>query len=167
MTAETIIDTEVQRRTFVATGTHKFTGPVLVDVVITAHESDTRPVIDSTYSVQVDGRHAFGGPERHLDERGLPEGFERLFLNAREIVGAHKRDAGGPGLDWCPTCGRRIRDFDEDGMEADDGQRWCQRHAPGYETVAALGLDRPHRTPAEVLAGLEADGILQVVELDR
>lgn len=29
----------------------------------------------------------------------------------------------------CPTCNRRIRDFDGNGMEAIDGQRWCIDHA--------------------------------------
>lgn len=158
---ETITDTEVIRRTFVATCrgigsmTHYVVGPVLVDVVITCHDSDTRPYITPTYSVKVDGAHRFGGPESHLDERGLPSDFERLFLNPREIIGGHKRDAGGPGADWCPTCGRRVRDFDEDGMEADDGQRWCQVHHAGHQAAEA------------VLDGLEADGILQrVVECE-
>lgn len=32
-------------------------------------------------------------------------------------------------LDHCPTCGRRIRDYDDDGMEAITGQRWCIEHA--------------------------------------
>lgn len=31
-------------------------------------------------------------------------------------------------LDYCPVCGTFILDFDEAGMEAEDGQRWCRRH---------------------------------------
>lgn len=28
-------------------------------------------------------------------------------------------------LDHCPQCGRRIGDHDDDGVELDNGQRWC------------------------------------------
>jgi hypothetical protein len=38
--------------------------------------------------------------------------------------------------DNCPTCGRRITDFDELGCEAPDGQRWCIEHA--LEKLAEL-----------------------------
>lgn len=31
-------------------------------------------------------------------------------------------------LDHCPTCDRRVGDWDESGMEASDGQRWCLDH---------------------------------------
>lgn len=32
--------------------------------------------------------------------------------------------------DNCPTCGRRIVDTDDNGCEADNGQRWCRDHRP-------------------------------------
>lgn len=41
-------------------------------------------------------------------------------------------------LDHCPTCGRRITDFDPNGCELDSGQRWCLDH--GRE-ANALPLD--------------------------
>ncbi len=34
------------------------------------------------------------------------------------------------GLDNCPGCGKRIKDFDEDGYECHNGQRWCGTHHP-------------------------------------
>lgn len=39
-------------------------------------------------------------------------------------------------LDNCPKCGRRIKDTDEVGCEAPDGQRWCIDHA--LEELARL-----------------------------
>lgn len=40
------------------------------------------------------------------------------------------------GPDNCPTCNRRIKDDDELGCEAPDGQRWCIEHA--LEELARL-----------------------------
>jgi len=34
-----------------------------------------------------------------------------------------------PNLDECPLCNKRIKDFDEGGCEAPNGQRWCIEHA--------------------------------------
>jgi hypothetical protein len=34
-----------------------------------------------------------------------------------------------PSLDDCPSCGKRIKDFDELGCEDGSGQRWCVGHA--------------------------------------
>lgn len=34
------------------------------------------------------------------------------------------------GLDRCPTCSRRINDFDPKGCELESGQRWCLVHLP-------------------------------------
>lgn len=31
--------------------------------------------------------------------------------------------------DHCPTCGRHIRDFDDNSLEREDSQRWCMTHA--------------------------------------
>lgn len=31
-------------------------------------------------------------------------------------------------LDNCPTCDRRITDFDANGCELDNAQRWCLDH---------------------------------------
>jgi hypothetical protein len=39
----------------------------------------------------------------------------------------------GVSLDNCPVCARRIYDNDSDGMEMEDGQRWCVQHAPSSE----------------------------------
>jgi hypothetical protein len=33
--------------------------------------------------------------------------------------------------DYCPRCGRRIRDYDVRGREADNGQRDCNGPCPG------------------------------------
>lgn len=30
--------------------------------------------------------------------------------------------------DNCPTCDRRIYDYDDNGMEHESGQRWCRSH---------------------------------------
>jgi hypothetical protein len=52
--------------------------------------------------------------------------------------------APGASLDNCPTCGRRITDTDDRGMEADNGQRWCIVHhlAELAERPRALDYDR-------------------------
>ncbi len=47
-----------------------------------------------------------------------------------------------PLLDDCPACGRRIKDSDETGCEAPDGQRWCINHA-----LDALVEYRPRPRP--------------------
>ena len=39
-----------------------------------------------------------------------------------------------PTPDNCPTCGRRIGDYDDDGMEDFDGQRWCRAHHEAFLT---------------------------------
>ena len=41
-------------------------------------------------------------------------------------------------LDNCPTCGRRITDFDMTGCETDSGQRWCLVHLPHSRLRCAL-----------------------------
>lgn len=43
-------------------------------------------------------------------------------------------------LDNCPTCGRRITDFDMTGVEGigDGGQRWCIKHLPDDHPQAYL-----------------------------
>jgi hypothetical protein len=45
-------------------------GPVLVDVVTLDAGARFTPI----YVVEIDGRHAFGGPVDHLDAAGLPPG---------------------------------------------------------------------------------------------
>jgi hypothetical protein len=44
-----------------------------------------------------------------------------------KLQGFYVRPKQSP--DECPTCGKRIKDFDELGCEAPDGQRWCVEHA--------------------------------------
>ena len=40
--------------------------------------------------------------------------------------------------DLCPTCGRRITDYDMTGCETPSGQRWCMEHLPPDQTPPAL-----------------------------
>jgi hypothetical protein len=71
---------ELERRHFAARSTGfrqdgtEVIGPVLFDVVVTQTTNDeTGQVYAATYSVEIDGRHQFGGFARHLDD-GLPSG---------------------------------------------------------------------------------------------
>jgi len=49
-------------------------------------------------------------------------------------------------LDHCPTCRRRITDFDNDGCETESGQRYCLRHVPHADYPHEPG--RLHDCPA-------------------
>lgn len=84
---ETITTTEQARMHFIGrssghnNGGSWVFGPVLVDVVLSCHVSDTRAIIDDTYSVEIDGRHQYGGPTRHLNLDDLPK-----FLDVVQLV---------------------------------------------------------------------------------
>jgi hypothetical protein len=56
-------------------------------------------------------------------------------------------------MDNCPTCGKRIYDFDEEGCEAPSGQRYCREHVPAdvHEEMMAESAER--RTLATHPAG--------------
>lgn len=41
-------------------------------------------------------------------------------------------------LDLCPSCGRRIGDHDDDGFEAESGQRFCLAHRPGEDVSSKV-----------------------------
>lgn len=75
---ETITTTEVERQHFIGrsrghnNGATWVIGPVLVDVVQFAHVSDKRPMIEDTYSIEIDGRHQCGGPARLLAADATP-----------------------------------------------------------------------------------------------
>lgn len=48
------------------------------------------------------------------------------------------------GPDNCPSCGRRISDYDPEGCEAPTGQRYCLIHVPDEVKRAAaaeMGLE--------------------------
>ena len=57
-------------------------------------------------------------------------------------------------LDFCPTCGRRISDYDENGTEREDGQRWCRDHyLAAREGVATCDVcGKIEHTPEELAA---------------
>jgi hypothetical protein len=49
-----------------------------------------------------------------------------------------------PSLDRCPTCGRRITDYDPDGCETPSGQRYCLTHVlTEQEQLTARTLPGP------------------------
>jgi hypothetical protein len=81
---ENTTTTEISRRHFLArsTGLNRdgvwVIGPVLVDVVVTQTTRDDGTVCTPSYSVEVDGRHQFGGFAHHLDSQGLPPGAAPL-----------------------------------------------------------------------------------------
>lgn len=57
----------------------------------------------------------------------LVERPDPMTDDALDALVGFKRTAD---LDHCPTCGKKITDYDMTGMEAGDGQRWCVDHAP-------------------------------------
>lgn len=57
-------------------------------------------------------------------------------------------------LDRCPTCGRRITDYDDDGCESPDGQRYCRAHVAVDEL---LGEARRLIANADALAARLAE----------
>lgn len=84
---------EISRRHFIARSTgHRTTypfavevfGPVLVDVIIEEHGYRDDVKLYDTYTVQLDGKHQFGGFAHHLPESGMPD--VSFLLDVHEIV---------------------------------------------------------------------------------
>jgi hypothetical protein len=89
-----------------------------------------------------------------------PYGGEQQYVGRSEALTARKsqllpgRGAKTASLDDCPTCGRRITDVDDNGLEANDGQRWCRDHAPaGWDQDSITASQYPEY----VQVGDEAD----------
>lgn len=71
-------------------------------------------------------------------------------------------------LDHCPTCGKRIKDFDEGGCESSYGQRFCLVHFPagglGPEDAELDIAACVWRTQVETMSALSIVIINKMVE---
>lgn len=67
------------------------------------------------------------------DKAGWTETADQLELtNAQAELAAllHEKELSVTTFDNCPTCGRRITDYDTTGCEGTSGQRYCLAHVP-------------------------------------
>jgi hypothetical protein len=75
-----------------------------------------------------------------LERDGL--GAMTDYLRRNTAATPSPLDLSGRGADYCPACGRRIRDHDTNGREDSNGQRHCAGHAP----ATCDGHDDPAET---------------------
>jgi hypothetical protein len=173
---------EVGRRTFRCTSTgHNaggtwVVGPVLVDVVTWQRTDPTgKRQYRPSYSVEIDGRHQYGGPAEHLSPEGIPSGEPHMLTGwtpvppakPRKREGAKARiarlahtDPNEPRPLVCSVCGKSIA---TDGVST-GGAYYCPDHAPAQRKArertsgSSVTEGPPPRCPGGGQVGLDGPG---------